>query len=99
MAFTHVYRAMGISPLTVIPCKPQVQKPFNRNVHNPTSKPFVSQHSSVNASRGIDSGKLSAETLRDISWLAKNAEACEATAGNAVGPGDDPKFVPGMRSD
>jgi hypothetical protein len=99
MAFTHVYHAMGIAPLTVIPYKPKVQKPSNRNVHNLPSKPFVRQPSSLNASQGIDSGELSAETLPDSSWLAKNAENCAAAAGNAVGPGDDPKSARGMRSD
>ena len=99
MAFTHVYRAIEITPLTVIPYKPKLQKPSNRNVHNPTSKLSISQPSSINAFQGIDLGKLSVEMLHDSSWLAKNAEDCEATAGNAVGPGDDPKSAPGMRSD
>jgi hypothetical protein len=41
MAFTRVYRSMEIAPLTVIPYKPKLQKPFNRNVHSSTSKPFI----------------------------------------------------------
>jgi hypothetical protein len=44
-------------------------------------------------------GETSAETLPESSWLAKNAEDCEAAAGNAVGSGDDPKSARGMRSD
>ena len=74
MAFTHVYRLMEIAPLTVIPYKPKLQKPSNRNVHNLPSKPFVRQPSSLNASQGIDSGESSAETLPESNWLAKNAE-------------------------
>lgn len=99
MAFTHVYRAMEMAPLTVIPYKPKLQKPSNRNVHNLPSKPFVRLSSSLKASQGIDSGELSAGTLSESSWLAKDAENCEAAAGKAKGPGDDPKSARGMRSD
>jgi hypothetical protein len=86
MAFTHVYRAMEMAAFAVIPYNPKLQKPSNRNVHSLPSKPFVRHPSSLNASHAIDSGESSAETFPKSSWLAKNAESCEAAAGNAVGP-------------
>jgi hypothetical protein len=75
---------MEINPLTVIPYKPKLQNPSNRNVHKPASKPFVRQPSSLHASQGISSGELSVETVQEKNWLAKNAEECEAAAGNAI---------------
>jgi hypothetical protein len=99
MAFTHVYRAMEIAPLTVIPYKPKLQKPAIRNVHTLPSKPCVRQSSSLNASQGIDSGESPAETSPECSWLVKNAEDCRVAAGNAVGPVNDPKSAEGTHLD
>jgi hypothetical protein len=99
MAFTHVYRAMDIAPLTVIPYKPKLQKPSNRNVHNLPSKPLVRQPSSVNTSQGIDSGELSVETLLERTRLVKKVEDCEAIPGNPVSPSDDSKSAQGIRLD
>ena len=96
MAFTHVYRAMEMDPLTVIPYKPKLQKPSNRNTYCIPSKPFVRQPSSLTAFQGIDSGESSASAS---SLLVKNAENCGSAAGNAVCPGDDPKSARGMSSD
>jgi hypothetical protein len=100
MAFTHVYRAMEIAPLIVIPYKPKLQKPSNRIIHNIPSKPLIRQPSSFNASRRTDPAELTAETLPESSWVAKkNAEDSEAAAGNAVALGDGPRSARGMRSD
>ena len=96
MAFTQVYCAMEMPPLTVIPYKPKLQKPFNRNTHYIPSKPFVRQPSSLTASQVIDRCESSASAS---SLLAKNAENCGAAAGNAVYPGDGPKSARGMSSD
>jgi hypothetical protein len=45
----HVYLPMEMATLTVIPYTLKLQKPFNRNVHNPVSKPLVNQPNPLNA--------------------------------------------------
>jgi hypothetical protein len=99
MAFTHVYRAMEIPSLTVIPYEPKPQKPSNSNVHNLPSKPFVRQPNSLNASKRTDSGESLVRMLPKSSLLVKDGENCEAAAGNAVSRGNSPKCAQGMRSD
>jgi hypothetical protein len=48
MTATHVYVPMDMATLTVIPYTLKLQKPFNRNVHNPVSKPLVNQPNPLN---------------------------------------------------
>jgi hypothetical protein len=88
-----------ITPLTVIPYKPKLQKPSNRNVQKPFSKPFVRQPGSFNTSQRIDSDESSAGTVPENSSLAKNAEDCGVAAGNAVGLVNDPKSAEGTHLD
>ena len=97
MASTHVYRAVEIAPLTVIPYKPKPQKPSNRNIRNSPPKPSVREPSPLNISQTIDSGESFAETLFfESSGLEKKVGDCVAAARDAVGSGDDPGSTRGM---
>lgn len=100
MASTHVYRAMEIAPLTVIPYKPKLQKPSNHNIRNPHPKPSLRQPSPLNISQTVDSGESSAEMpFFESSGLQKKVGDCVAAARDAVSSGDDEESARGMCAD
>jgi hypothetical protein len=99
MASTHVYRAMEIAPLTVIPYKPKPQKPANHNIRNHHPKPSVRQPSRLNTSQIVDSGESAETPLFESSGLEKKVGDCVAAARDAVSSGDNPESSRGMCAD
>lgn len=99
MASTHVYRAMEIAPLTVIPYKPKPQKPSNQNIRNPHPKPSVRKPSRLNISQIVGSGESGETPFFESSRLEKKVGDYVAAARDAIGPGDDPESARGMCAD